>query len=290
MDNFTTSESLDLEKGNEQENDLAHVDAVRATWITMTSLLIFTFGMLGNVTTVYIYTRSKKLRQNNMFELILAAFDIFALFVLLPIFTLDLYNNVGLSVQFSLAISVCGHSYYITILCCTICRYVAVYHPFTFKVFIEKWRMRFVAIICFATVAVFCRTFLLRIIINVKFSWVYFIDILLLTSFCFASIFVLFILIIAKLMKQNQVGEQGSSGQSGGARKKHVVAIKTFGAVSLCFLTSYITAYLVRNGFMPIYADFLYFLNHICNPVIYLFFNREFRAKAREIFRRDFTE
>ena len=55
------------------------IDWFRLTWVVMTSLLIFTIGMLGNVTTIYIYTRSKKLRRNKVFELILAVFDVFAL-------------------------------------------------------------------------------------------------------------------------------------------------------------------------------------------------------------------
>ena len=34
------------------------IDWFRLTWVVMTSLLIFTIGMLGNVTTIYIYTIS----------------------------------------------------------------------------------------------------------------------------------------------------------------------------------------------------------------------------------------
>ena len=35
-----------------------NIDWFRLTWVVMTSLLIFTIGMLGNVTTIYIYTIS----------------------------------------------------------------------------------------------------------------------------------------------------------------------------------------------------------------------------------------
>ena len=141
MDNYTTSDEIE-----EEEVEMNDLDHLELTWIAMTSLIIFVLGMLGNVITGYIYTRSKVLRRKKVFELILAAIDIYALCVLLPIFTFDLYANEGLSVYFSLAMSVNGHSYYTTILCSTICRYVAVYHPLKAKIFIEKWRMRFESI------------------------------------------------------------------------------------------------------------------------------------------------
>ena len=244
MDNYTTSVKIE-----EEEVQMNSLDPVRVVWITMTSLLIFVFGMLGNVITVYIYTRSKKLRQKKVFELILATLDIYALFVLLPIFTLDLYAGKDelLSLNFSLAIPVAGQSYYVTILCSTICRYVAVYHPFSFNIFIEKWRMRFVVIICFVTLLAFGRAIVLKFILTDKFTAVEFNDRVLVAVICLGSIVVLFILIIAKLIKPNELVAQAAE-QNPGLRKRHVVAVKTFGAVTLCFLASYASAFIVRNG------------------------------------------
>ena len=279
MNSYTTSDPVEEEEV--QMNDL---DLLEVTWITMTSLIIFVFGMLGNVITVYIYTRSKEQRRKKVFELILAAIDIYALCVLLPIFTFDLYVNEGLSVYFSLAISVVGQSYYTTILCSTICRYVAVYRPFSFNIFIEKWRMRFVVIICVATLFVFGRTVVVKFILTDKFTAVEVIDRMLVTVICLGSIAVLFILIIAKLVKPNELVAQAAE-QNPGLRKRHVVAVKTFGAVTLCFLASYASAFIVRNGVLPLSAFYMYFLNHICNPVIYFLFNREFRAKVRDLIR-----
>ena len=74
MDEISTFESV-----QDMTETICDQDLIRTAWIALTSTLIFTFGMLGNVTTVYIYTRSKKLRENKMFELILAAFDIYAM-------------------------------------------------------------------------------------------------------------------------------------------------------------------------------------------------------------------
>ena len=83
----------------------------------VTAHLLIVFGMLGNVTTVYIYTRSRELRHKKVFELILAAFDIYALFVVLPVVSIDLYEDDGISVYSIVTSSICAHSYYITILC-----------------------------------------------------------------------------------------------------------------------------------------------------------------------------
>ena len=72
----STEESVEKNTITFETTTSPYLDLFRATWITMTSLLILILGMLGNIATVYIYTRSKKLRQNKVFELILAAFDI----------------------------------------------------------------------------------------------------------------------------------------------------------------------------------------------------------------------
>ena len=270
-----------------EEMRLTSLDLLRATWTTMTSLTVFVFGMLGNVATVYIYTRSKEIRRRKVFELILAAFDISALFVVLPIFTLNLYANEGLSAYLGLAISICAHSYYVTILCSTICRFVAVYRPFSFKIFFEKWRRRFVMMIVFTTLLVFCRTFVFRVILEQSFTSLYVIDVIF-SIVCFGLIAVFFILIIVKLIKPSAFIAEAAE-QNPIMRNRHVVAVKTFGAVTLCFLISYTAAYAVRSELLPLYADYLYFLNHICNPVIYILLNREFREKVRDLTRLNAT-
>ena len=142
--------------------------------------------------------------------------------------------------------------------------------------------MRFVIIIISATLYFFMRSVIFRGILKVKATPLYLIDISLLTSVSFVSIGVLFILIIAKIMKQNTVGPQAAV-QNGGTRRKHVVAVKTFGAVSICFIISYSTVYVMGSRLLPTVVLYLYFLNHICNPVIYLLFNREFRANVRAL-------
>ena len=275
-------------------------DTLRTTWVCITSLLIFTIGMLGNVTTIYIYTRSKKLRRNKVFELILSAFDVYALLVVLPTATFDVYRDDGLSNHTRYFISPCSHSYYITILCSTICRYVAVCHPFKFNSFFDIWRSRFVFIILAVCVVIFTRTFVLVEVLRVDgTSRAYFADLFILTCVSFTAITVLYIILVVRLTKHNSIapkqshiavvgnpsgttGENQVAGQNR-TRRKHVVALKTFGAVFICFVASYVTLYIVGSDLVPIECGLLYFLNHICNPVIYFLFNQEFRQKVKEL-------
>ena len=205
---LTTHDCVE-ESVNTTQDPSKSFNLVRITWVTLTSLLIFTIGMLGNVTTIYIYARSKKLRRNKVFELVLAAFDVYALLVLLPIYAVDVARNEGLSKYFSLAIASCAHSYHITILCSTICRYVAVYHPFKFNTFFQKWGPRFTTVISIVTMVMFTRTLTVVVIFNVR-SIHTFVDIILLTVASFTCTAILFVAIIIRL-KETQRCECGAA-------------------------------------------------------------------------------
>ena len=69
-------------------------------------------------------------------------------------------------------------------------------------------------------------------------------------------------------------------------RERHVVAVKTFGAVTLCLLASYIPAFAVASQSLRVEFLFLYYINHLCNPFIYFSFNREFRQSVFAVVRR----
>ena len=105
------TENVAMIEYDEDKDRPTRLDLVQATWITVTSLLIFTIGMFGNITTIYIFTRSKKLRRNKVFELILAALDIFALVVPLPFFTVFLIFNDIPGYFLPLIVTLAAHSY-----------------------------------------------------------------------------------------------------------------------------------------------------------------------------------
>ena len=56
--NSDTDVNVDIFENNLSTKHADNIDWFRLTWVVMTSLLIFTIGMLGNVTTIYIYTIS----------------------------------------------------------------------------------------------------------------------------------------------------------------------------------------------------------------------------------------
>ena len=272
------------------------IDWFRLTWVVMTSLLIFTIGMLGNVTTIYIYTRSKKLRRNKVFEILLAVMDIYALLFPLSIFTYSVYHQTrSLDKIIVLLLEGLAHGYYTTILCSTICRFVAVFHPFKFNMFFEKWRIRFVVTIVVLFVVVTIRTFFVHFVFYLDDSALYLLDLAVLTLLSFSTIFVLFARIIHKLSKMNRVGVAGNNMEMVGrgenvapptqTREKHVVAVKTFGAVTACLLISYGIGFVVAAQLLPLSFMYLYYINHICNPFIYFFVNQEFRSSVRRLYR-----
>ena len=284
------------------END--YLNLVQTTLILMTSLLIFTVGMLGNVTTIYIFTRSKKLRQTKVFELILAAFDVYALSLVLPLLTTDLIWEGSVGQLGNIALSVCGHGYYLTILCSTIRRYVAVFHPFSYNAFFEKWRPRFLGSIVMVTILLTTPSVLFNLVLKIKRSPIFFIDAILSTFVSFATTSFLFARIISRLMKTNTVAttvatttqsvemevhnqDSSTSLQTSPTqfRRKHLVATKTFATISLCFVVCYVTAFLAAARLIPRSWFLLYFTNHICNPFIYIVFNREFRQNVRSLLR-----
>ena len=290
------TENVAMIEYDEDKDRPTSLDLVQATWITVTSLLIFTIGMFGNITTIYIFTRSKKLRHNKVFELILAALDIFALVVPLPFFTVFLIFNDNPGYFLPLIVTLAAHSYYLTILCSTICRYVAVYHPFKYNQFFENWRPRFVAFIAITFVCFLARA-LAKIFLDLGSI---FLVIIFLNIASFVAIAVLFVKITLKLMKLNTVAPQTVQMSVAGRRacqsqnnlitsqiqthKKHVVAVKTFLTIWLCLLVSYLPGYFVTLGLLRREAIFLYFINHLCNPLIYFMFNNEFRKSVRKIF------
>ena len=129
----------------------------------------------------------------------------------------------------------------------------------------------------------------------------YFAHIFFLIWMSFAAITLLYIILIVRLNKHNSIAPQqsrislaivGNPTESTGNNmttdhsrnhKKHVVGLKIFGAISVFYVASYVTLYAVGTHLVPIECAFLYFLNHVCNPVIYYHFNQEFRQKVQEV-------
>ena len=269
-------------------------------WITPVTLVFFILGMLGNTLTIYIFARNKKERKNKVFELILAGFDVYAMVVSLPLHAVHFFKDPIISVEVKNTIAVpCIHGYHITILCSAICRYVAVFYPYKFGLFFEKWQKRFFVIIFSFVFLVFTRMFIVEIHFGLKGM---FYDRIVLTFSSLAIIFILYIKITLKIKTFNNTvrptptvqsiamtqisSDQIQAQTQPGAqnilinRKRHLVALKTFGAVTICLMTSYCLKFLTLIGYLPLPLIYLYFLNHISNPPIYYMFNKEYRKQV----------
>ena len=162
--------------------------------------------------------------------------------------------------------------------------------------FFKQWRPKFFALIVGTFVC-----FLLRALLIVVFDFSsIFLVVFLFNMTSFVAIAVLFVKIIVKLLKLNTVVpgtvQMAVVGNGTGqmqcdsnilhiqTRKKHLVAVKTFLSIWVCLIVSYLPGYVVTLGLLHPAAIFLYFINHLCNPLIYFMFNKEFRRSVRNMF------
>ena len=70
------------------------------------------------------------------------------------------------------------------------------------------------------------------------------------------------------------------------SHSKHITSVKTFITISaFCFL-AYVPSSSVMLGFTDqFYVSYFYFISHICNPVIYVAFNKVFRNDVKRLLR-----
>ena len=77
-----------------------------------------------------------------------------------------------------------------------------------------------------------------------------------------------------------------ATGMSSTARARHVTSVKVFAAILVIFILSYLPTILVINQiFDNFYIAYLYFINHIGNPVAYYVINRQFRSDVNKLIR-----
>ena len=114
--------------------------------ITLSTLkvVILLLGLLGNLPLLWIFTRSKKIRNEKVFQLTLAVVDLLALFTLLPysVFQHFLPRVVAVYYLAFFCTIVVGHAYHFTITLFTVFRYIAVYRPFKVERLHSKWSPR----------------------------------------------------------------------------------------------------------------------------------------------------
>ena len=84
------------------------------------------------------------------------------------------------------------------------------------------------------------------------------------------------------LQKGDQSAERAN--QQPAARGKHVLMMKVFAAITFLFLVSYTpVVLLIVRATHNFHVLYMYFINHIGNPIVYLIFIKQFRADVKEI-------
>ena len=253
--------------------------------IVTKALVVFVLGVFANVPLLYIYTGSKKLRNEKVFQLTLAAVDMVALFTLLPYSVLQhlIARNVPLMYVAYFLTVVVAHSYHFTISVFTVFRYIAVYLPFRSKTLHNTWSSRVPYIVAgYSVVNGVVNVILDLIEYHNRNPCLIFATLLFNFSQIFLSLFVmvvLFIKIVWKLRGDPMNGSVHSTGQVRTSRRSHLVAVKMFLAITICCFVAYVDSFLVFFGIINWRFGTLYFLNHICNPYIYISLNRSFRTK-----------
>ena len=261
--------------------------------ITLSTLkvVILLLGLLGNLPLIWIFTRSKKIRNEKVFQLTLAVVDLLALFTLLPysVFQHFLPRVVAVYYLAFFCTIVVGHAYHFTITLFTVFRYIAVYRPFESKSIHSRWSPKVPLIVCVYSLS--------NAVVNVGLDliefynrnvWISFAMLILNFSQIFVSLCVmatLYVKIIWKLKTDPLSGSVHSAGQLIRVRRQHMNVVKVFLAVTFCSFFSYAIAMLVFFLILNWRFASLYFLNHVCNPYIYIALNRCFRKKFLDLFK-----
>ena len=127
--------------------NLTQYDVIMLITVKVVTLLL---GLIGNLPLLWIFTRSKKIRNEKVFQLTLAVVDLLALFTLLPysVFQHFLPRVVAVYYLAFFCTIVVGHAYHFTITLFTVFRYIAVYRPFESKAIHCRWSPRVPFIVC----------------------------------------------------------------------------------------------------------------------------------------------
>ena len=64
----------------------------------------------------------------------------------------------------------------------------------------------------------------------------------------------------------------------GGQDAQHMKAVKVFSLITVFYVLGYVPFGFALTGRAPIEFSLLYYVNHICNPIIYFTVNEQFRG------------
>ena len=118
------------------------------------------------------------------------------------------------------------------------------------------------------------------------FSSVFFINFLI----AILAIVVIVILFTAIVVRIRRNSAQRAALGVGGHDAQHMKAVKMFSLITAFYLLGYVPFGLSKAGVVSDKLKILYFINHICNPIIYFALNDKFRSDIIGLMKRCFPE
>ena len=91
---------------------------------------------------------------------------------------------------------------------------------------------------------------------------------------------VLFTLIVVRIRRHSV---QRAALGVGGQDAQHLTAVKMFSLITIFYLFGYVPFGLMMSGLAPTEVGFFYFVNHFCNPLIYVIVNKRFRRDVIDL-------
>ena len=103
----------------------------------------------------------------------------------------------------------------------------------------------------------------------------------------FVAIVVIVILFTAIVVRIGRNSAQRAVLGVGGQDAQHMKAVKVFSLITAFYLLGYVPFGLtVITDDVPKEFGFLYYVNHVCNPIIYFAINDQFRRDVIAVFKR----
>ena len=112
-------------------------------------------------------------------------------------------------------------------------------------------------------------------------------------AYFFASIVgivVIVILFTAIVVRIRRNSAQRAALGVGGQDAQHMKAVKIFSLITAFYLVGYVPFGLTITSVLRAEFGFLYYINHVCNPIIYFAINDQFRCDVICLLKRCFRQ
>ena len=268
----TSSETMDFEEVKD-ECSAGYRPEIVIPNIVVISVLCFS----GNSLVIFIYSRSKKIAETKVFELAFAVLDISACSLLLPMYFLRMRSVSICSYKFAIKFAKFSEgivgplaftSYYSLLVCVAIDRFCAVFYPLQFKImrnsYIRKMFMSVAVYMILTVVAV-------RVLAGTYVRDLYVKNVT--TVLSILALLVIVILFSAIVVRIRRHGGQRAALGVGGQDAQHLKAVKIFSLITAFYVLGYVPFGFAITGRIAKEFVFLYYVNHICNPIIYVAVN-----------------